>query len=349
MTLTKNRFKKSIFDKICLGTGELLKDNVQDRTEVFKKFFSDGGRLVDTARIYHDGKSLKIIKKLNLKFNLIAKPSYLKKDKNTSIKKKFKEYKKLCGINKIDFFITHWPNEKISKKKIKQFLSLKNDQKLENIGIGNARFEDIKIFHKFSNKNLNAIEIELNIFNFFFQKKILSFCKRNNIKVFGYSPVRWCKFKSFNNSSKIILNKISKKYGLNFKDISLLFSLYKGVIPIVSLKNISRYNKLKKLSNFLDNKVLKKQIFSLERKIRRVELVDPSKIYYTVNNSMVKLSEINLDLNEIKMIKNEIKSNKAIIKPVILKKKDDNFLVLDGKIRCKALYELNKKINCIIL
>ena len=342
-------FDHEILNKICLGTGDLLKDKIRDRTSVFRKFFSDGGRLIDTARIYHSGKSLKIIKKLNLQFEIIAKPSYFRKDRHISLRKKLKQYKKLSGFDKIDFFITHWPNQIISKKKVEDFLKLKKDKSLKNIGIGNARLEEIKNFYEFSNKNLNAVEIEFNIFNFFFQKKTLSFCKKNKIIVFGYSPVRWSKYKSFNILSQKLLNKICKNYKIDFIDISLLFCLYKGVIPIVSIKNLKRYNKIKRLNKFINNKVLKKEIFNLEKKIRRTEIVDPQKIWYLVNNVKVKLNEINFKSTEINMIKNEIRVHDSPLKPILLKKIGNFYRVLDGKIRCKALYDLNKKINAIIL
>ena len=57
-------------------------------------------------------------------------------------------------------------------------IKLKKYKSLKNIGLGNARLDEIKKFYKYSNKKLNAVEIELNIFNFYFQKKILSFCKK---------------------------------------------------------------------------------------------------------------------------------------------------------------------------
>ena len=340
---------QTIVNKLCLGTGDLLKGNLKERIDVFRKFYLDGGRLIDTARIYHDGKSLRIIKKLNLKFNIIAKPSYFIKDDKIPLKKKFDEYKRLCGYKTIDFFITHWPNEAISKKKVKNLIKLKKYRSLKNIGLGNARLDEIKKFHKFSNKNLNAVEIELNIFNFYFQKKILSFCKKNNIKVFGYSPIRWSKYKSFNNKSLKLIKKISKSYKIDFIDISLLFSLYKNIIPIISVKNLQRYNKIKKLDKFIDNKILKKEIFNLEKEIRKIEIVDPNKIWYLINNNKVKLENINFNFDELEMIKNEIKIHKSALKPILLKKKGRFYRVLDGKIRCKALYDLKKKINCIIL
>tara|TARA_B100001057_G_scaffold73832_1_gene68254 strand:- start:29773 stop:30801 length:1029 start_codon:yes stop_codon:yes gene_type:complete len=341
--------KKKILEKVCLGTGDLLKDNIENRIKVLKIFYAEGGKLIDTARVYHNGKSLKVLKKLNERFSLIGKPSYLAQDKNITLKKKLQDYKNLSGYNKIDFFITHWPNKNISKKNINNFLSIKKDDSVKYIGIGNPRFEELKKFYSFSNKNLDAIEIEFNIFNYFFQKKIITFCKNNKIKVFGYSPIRWCNFKKLNDSSKKIIKQITKRFKINFKDMSLLFSLYKNVIPIVSIKNLSRYNKMKKLNDLLYKSDLKKLIFKLEQKIRQVENIDPNKIFYLVNNNHIKLENIKLNKNALEMVKKEIKIHKSPLKPVFLKKYRNKYLVLDGKIRCKALYELNSKINSIIL
>ena len=68
-----------------------------------------------------------------------------------------------------------------------------------------------------------------------------------------------------------------------------------------------------------------------------------------INNNKVKLDNINFNFDELEMIKNEIKIHKSALKPILLKKKGRFYRVLDGKIRCKALYDLKKKINCIIL
>ena len=50
------------------------------------------------------------------------------------------------------------------------------------------------------------------------------------------------------------------------------------------------------------------------------------------------------------MIIDEIKDQKSSLKPIIFKKLK-KYIVLDGKIRCKGLYQLNskKKIYGIIL
>jgi len=340
---------KTILKKICLGTGDLAKDNIEERIKVFKKFFAEGGKYIDTAIVYHNGRALKILKKQKEKFSLIGKPSYLEKDKNVPIKIKLEQYKKISGYNQIDFFITHWPNEKITKESVKKFLLIKKDKSIKYIGIGNPRLEELKKFYFYSNKNLDAIEIEFNIFNYFFQKKIIDFCKNKKIKVFGYSPVRWCKYKVFDNDKKKIIDEIIKNYKIDFVDISLLFSLYKKIIPIVSIKNRSRYNKMKRLNHLLNDFDLRKQVFKLEKKIRHIEDIDPKKIVYIKNNIQIKLEKIKLDKKALEMVKKEIKIHHSPLKPIFLKKRGNKYVVLDGKIRCKALYDLNKKINSIIL
>ena len=84
---------KEILEKICLGTGDLLKDNIENRIKVLKIFYDEGGKLIDTARVYHNGKSLKVLKKLNERFSLIGKPSYLAQEKNITLKKNFRSIK----------------------------------------------------------------------------------------------------------------------------------------------------------------------------------------------------------------------------------------------------------------
>jgi len=340
---------KMISERLCLGTGELLKDNIKERIKVFKAFANDNGKFVDTAKVYYDGKALKVIKRIKKKYNLIAKISYLEKDKNISIKKKLDEYKKISGYKKIDFFLTHWSNNKISKKNIKEIWNLKKDRQVNFIGLGNPSLDEIKKFYKYTDKNLDAVEIEYNIFNSFFQKKILNFCIEKNIKLFGYSPLKWCKFKTLNYKSEKIIKQIRKKYKINFYEISLLFSLYKNVIPVVSIKNLYRYSRIKKLESLLGNKFLKKKIFVLEKSMRCFKTISSNRIWYLVNSKLISLKEINLDKKSLAIVKREIKRTNLMLKPVLLQKRKREYIILDGKIRCKSLYELNKKIKAIIL
>ena len=108
---------QTIINKICLGTGDLLKGDIKERIDVFKKFYLDGGRLIDTARIYHNGKSLKIIKKLNLKFNIIAKPSYFIKDDKIPLKKNLTSIKNYLVIKQLITLLLIGQMKQFQKKK----------------------------------------------------------------------------------------------------------------------------------------------------------------------------------------------------------------------------------------
>jgi diketogulonate reductase-like aldo/keto reductase len=338
-----------ISERLCLGTGELLKNNIKERLKVFKAFADDNGKFVDTAKVYYDGKALKIIKGIKKKYSLIAKISYLEKDKNIPINKKLEEYKKISGYKEINFLLTHWSNNKITKKNINDIWNLKKNRLVNFIGLGNPSLDEIKKFYEYTNKNLDAVQIEYNIFNSFFQKKILDFCIKKNIKLFGYSPLKWCKFKTLNYKSKKIIKQIRKKYKINFYEISLLFSMYKNVIPVVSIKNLYRYNRIKKLETLLGNNFLKKKIFILEKSMKCFKTVSSNKIWYFIDSKLISLKKINLEKKSLAIVKREIKRNNLILKPVLLQKRKEKFIVLDGKIRCKSLYELNMKIKAIIL
>lgn len=342
---------QNILKKICLGTGELLKDNIDTRLNVINRFLKQGGELIDTARIYYDGKSLKKLEKIKTNYKLIAKVSYFEKDRNISIKKKLEEYQSILKRKKIDFFLTHWPSEANQDNLIKSLIFLKTKKKVENIGLGNIGYRKLKKMNPKILYHLDAIQIELNIFNYFYQKKLLNFCKKKNILVFGYSPIRWCKFKKINKNLKKQLTYFKSKYNINFSDLCLLFSIFNNVVPILSIKNPTRLNRIINLNKYLFNKDLKEKLIKFESKIRKTEFIDPKKIFYKIEDKYINIEKITFDKKNLNMIIDEIKDQKSSLKPIIFKKLKKRYIVLDGKIRCKGLYQLNskKKIYGIIL
>lgn len=342
---------QNILKKICLGTGELLKNNLDSRLNVINRFLEQGGELIDTARIYYNGKSLKKLKKIKTNYRLIAKISYFEKDRDISLQKKLKEYQYLLKRKKINYFLTHWPSENNQEKLIKSLVLLKTKKKVEKIGLGNIGYKKIKKINSKILNQIDAIQVELNIFNFFYQKKLLNFCKKKNILVFGYSPVRWYKYKKIDKILKKQLNYFKKKYNVNFFDICLLFSIFKNIVPILSVKNLARLNKIINLSKHIDNRDLKRELLKFESKIRKTEFIDPKKIFYKIKDKYINIAKINFDEKNLNMIIEEIKDQKSSLKPVIFKKLKKKYIVLDGKIRCKGLYQLNsnKKIYGIIL
>ena len=160
----------NILKKICLGTGELLKDKIITRINTLNYFIENGGELIDTARIYYDGKALKKLSLIKKDYKIVSKVSYLNKDKNKNLHEKLKEYQLLTNKKKIDFFLTPWPTENNQEKLIKLMINLKSKKKVDKIGLGNTTYKKLKeIDHKII-KKIDVVQIELNIFNFFTKK-----------------------------------------------------------------------------------------------------------------------------------------------------------------------------------
>ena len=83
--------------------------------------------------------------------------------------------------------------------------------------------------------------------------------------------------------------------------------------------------------------------------MRNFQTVNPKKIFYSSKKGLINIKDKKFDSKVLKIIKTEIKINNKALKPPLFKKYEDKYIVLDGKIRCKALYELKKKIEAIIL
>ena len=66
-------------------------------------------------------------------------------------------------------------------------------------------------------------------------------------------------------------------------------------------------------------------------------------IFYKINNKYVNIEKVRFDKKILKMIMQEIKLQKSSLKPIIFNKIKEKYIVLDGKVRCKGLYQLNSK------
>ena len=206
------------------------------------------------------------------------------------------------------------------------------------------------MINKITNNQIEVIEIEYNIFNFFYQKKIMEYCKKKKIKVFAYSPFKYALLKKINKQCYDILIKIKNDFKLNFYQVCIIFCIINKTTPILSIKNNHRLNEVIKIGNKLNNKKLSRMIKILSLKLKSYRGINAKDLIYLKKNKCVSLKKKKFKKNIINTIRKEIE-NFGMLKPIYITKYENKYQIIDGKNRAKAFY-LNypkKLIPCIVL
>jgi diketogulonate reductase-like aldo/keto reductase len=340
----------SILKKIAIGTGDLLKDKYLQRLNVLKRAISLGCRVIDSAEIYYNGNVNKLLSKIDKNCKIINKVNYLKKNSKNYIIESSNSILDSIKRKKIDYLLTHWSTLDSAQNLTEQITQLKKSKKIVFFGLGNPTVNELKMINNITNNQIKVIEIEYNIFNFFYQKKIMKYCNQKKIKVFAYSPFKYALFKKINKHSSDILIKIKKDFKLNFYQVCIIFCIINKTTPILSIKNNHRLNEIVKIGNKFNNKKLSRMIKTLSLKLKCYRGINPKNLIYLEKNKCITLKKKKIKKNIIKKIKKEI-TNFGMLKPIYITKYENKYQIIDGKSRAKAFY-LNspkKLIPCIVL
>ena len=243
---------------IGLGTAFMT----SDISEVVYSSIKDGTRLIDTASKYGSeegvGKGIKraieegIVKREDL-FITTKLGNHEITDPEAAIKRSLK----ILGLDYIDLYLEHWPkffnyNEKGEKTDIMPMHviwpimeSLVEKGYTKYIGVSNYTVQSLLNLLSFC--KIKPLVNEIEFHPYLNQKKLVEFCRRENIILFGYNPlVRGCysaetadeKHRNLLGESLIV--DLSKKYNKTVGQIVLNWSVSREVIPIPMTSNIHR-------------------------------------------------------------------------------------------------------------
>ena len=254
------------------GGDKVFGANLQERDllDVFKLSQKLGLNLYDTATVYGNGSSEKILG------NLIAE-NKAKAIISTKFTAQIADYKENCmarmlenskanlHTDTIDIYWLH--NSMDSQMWIKEAITLYKQGKINNIGISNHNFEQIKQIHailKEAGIKLFAVQ---NHFSLLYQSKdvqnILAYCKENDIIFFSYMILEQGAltrkynaahpFKEgtgralayndkFNEIDKITaqLADIANKKVTSISQVVIAWAIAKGTLPIIGVTNTSQ-------------------------------------------------------------------------------------------------------------
>ena len=196
-----------------------------------------GYRHIDTAEIYRNEEEVGIaIKNSKIQREEIFITSKVWQDElnYTRLIKSFELSLRKLKTNYLDLYLIHWPDKYIDMEEIlKAFKILYDEKKIKSFGVSNFTINHLKDALKITSKidlplTINQVEFH----PLFYQKELLDFCDKNNIKITAYSPLaQGAVFKN-----KTIIN-ISNKYNKNPGQIAIKWLLQKGLIVIPRSSN----------------------------------------------------------------------------------------------------------------
>ena len=225
-----------------------------DISEIVYSSIKDGTRLIDTASKYGSeegvGKGIKraidegIVKREDL-FVTTKLANYEITDPEAAIKRSLKT----LGLDYIDLYLEHWPkffqyNEKGEKvdlvpmHKIWPIMeSLVEKGYTKYIGVSNYNVQSLLNLLSFC--KIKPVVNEIEFHPYLNQKKLVEFCRREDIILFGYNPlVRGCySAETADEKNRNLLGEptiidLSKKYNKTVGQIVLNWSVSREVIPI---------------------------------------------------------------------------------------------------------------------
>lgn len=260
-----NKIKMPI---IGLGTWKL---KGKECYEVVKKALELGYRHIDTAEVYMNeleiGKAIKETKRGDIFITSKVWPENLSYYKLLS---SFSQSISLLQTEYLNQYLLHWPNKKLNYNEIiKAFSGLYKKRLIKSFGVSNFtinHLRDIIPICKFYNLPLSVNQVEFH--PFLYQKELLDFCNKQNIKIVAYSPLAQGKINECE-----ILQKIGNKYNKTTSQITLRWIIQMNLIAI---PKASSEKHLKENLDVFDFKLSKEDTKEIDALNNNMRLVAPS-------------------------------------------------------------------------
>jgi len=181
--------------KVCLGTWNITGDSTwgyqdeKDSIETIKTALDCGINFFDTAEMYGDGYSEKLLGRIlsSIRDEVVIA--------SKTVKAKYEEVINACEnslkrlkTDYIDIYYIHWPSRKVPfEETVRAMEKLKEDGKIKVLAVSNFGVFDLTEILKFYTVKLN--QLAYNLLFRAIEYEILPFCIEKNISVACYSPL----------------------------------------------------------------------------------------------------------------------------------------------------------------
>lgn len=339
---------KTKISSIGLGTN-FITDVPRDQKKLIyllQKALDNDINLFDTAEIYHNGYSEKLIGKAfkkNRKKVFIATKFSPEHAGYKEVLKAAEGSLKRLQTDYIDLYQIHWPNPIVPiEETLTALEKLVKVGKVKHIGVCNFSLRQLKDIQKISKLPIVSLQTEYNLLERSIENDLIPYCEKNNITVIAYTPLNSGNILKIEKYSKIFSN-LSKKYNKTHSQIILNFLIsHFAVVAIPATTSLTHLEENAKSTDFVlekkDTQFLSKtftqKIINIGTGKIRVTTIADYATYKTVEEALE--NKLNF-FPSPKMLSVDIQKG-DFLKPVKVRpiqKKDDSFEyeLLGGRIR----------------
>lgn len=216
------------------GTYKLQNEN-DEACNLVKEAIKAGYRSIDTASFYNNEEGVgKGIAQSNIPREelFITTKVWIDDDGYENTLKAFDKSLEKLGLDYIDLYLVHWPTEKI-KETWRALEDLYRKGMVRAIGVCNCDKNQLESIIEFADINpmVNQVELHPNRT----EKDLLKICKRHNIVVEAWSPIKRGAL-----MSNLTIKELAKKYNKSEVQIILRWHLQNNVIAIPKTSSIER-------------------------------------------------------------------------------------------------------------
>lgn len=225
--------------EIGFGTAAIGKWQQDDEAvkDVILQAIEMGYRHIDTAAIYGNERSVgKAIEESGLardQFFITSKLWDTEQGFKTT-KQAFKRSLERLQTDYLDLYLIHWPNPEKTKATWQAMEDLYYQDLIGALGLSNFRASDIEQILSFARQRPTYNQLELH--PYFQQKKLVNYCKEQDIVVACWSPLGTGSWSSVKAEDKPIHDPVIKamatKYGVSPAQVILKWNLANGHITL---------------------------------------------------------------------------------------------------------------------
>ncbi len=239
-----------------IGFGTYKLGDNEKAVTALKHALEIGYRHIDTAAFYGTEEAIGIaLKESYVKREEIFLVTKLWNDchgyENTM--KAFNESIKRLGVDYLDLYLIHWPNE-LNPDTWRALEDLYTEGKVKAIGVCNFKIGHLEELKKTAKimPMTNQIEIHPGCT----QKDMVEYCQENNIQLVAWGPIMRGKV-----LTEPIMIELSKKYNKTIPQITLRWHIQNGIIPIPKSSNEDR---IKENFNIYDFEISKEDMLKID-------------------------------------------------------------------------------------